>query len=82
MFILCSVSLIMSQVTATTTPPVIVVYSSTSPITVTVTMAPTSVFSAVLCQHDVALPPQLVLRDIKRGFVGLPTVLVQQQPQC
>ena len=32
-------------------------------------------------QHDVVLPPQLILRDMMRGCVGLITVLQKQQSQ-
>ena len=60
---LCSVFLIMSQATVTTTsPPMTVVCCRPSPITMTVTMAPTSVGLAVLGQYNVVLPVQLILR--------------------
>ena len=74
----------MSQVTVTpttTTAPVTVVYFGISPITVTVMMAPTSVFLPTLCQHDVVQPPLLILRDTMRVSVGLTTVLQPQKPQ-
>ena len=72
----------MYSVTATNTaPPLTVVYSWASPITLTVSMASTFVGLAALDQHDVVLPPQLNLRDIIRSYVGLISVLQQQQPQ-
>ena len=79
-FFHCSVILIISPVNATTTtPPVTVVFSRASPITITVTMALTSMGLATSGQHDVVLPPQLILRDALRGSVGLVTVLMQKQ---
>ena len=57
---------------ATTTLAVTVVCSRASPITMTVTVVPTSVGLAASHQHDVVLPPQLILRDI---------VLQHHQPQ-
>ena len=75
----------MSQVTAvpttTTTPPVTIMCSSGLSITTTVTVAPTTGYLAIFGQHDVVLPPQLILRDTMRGSVGLANVLKQQQPQ-
>ena len=70
----------MSPVTATTTtPPVTVVCHGASPITLTVTMAPTSVGLAASDQLDMVLPPQLIPRDTMRDSVGLTTVPQQQQ---
>ena len=67
MFFLCNVLLIMSAFTATTTTsPVTVVYSRSSLISMTVTVAPTSVGLVASGQHDVVLPPQLYLRDTVR----------------
>ena len=75
MYFLCSVFLIVSQVTATTaTPPVTVVCSGALPITLTVTIAPISVGLAASGQYDVVLSPKLILRDTMRGSVGLATV--------
>ena len=69
----------MSPVIATmTAPPMAVVYSRPSLITMNVTRGPTSVGSAPLGEHDVVLPPQLIQRDTMMGSVGLAT---QQQPQ-
>ena len=49
----------MSPVAATTSyPPMTVVFSRPSPITIIFTMAPTSVGITVLGQHDVVLPPK------------------------
>ena len=63
----------MSAVTATTTTsPVTVVCSKAPPISRTVTKAPTSVGLAALCQHDVVLPPQLILRDRMWGLATMP----------
>ena len=79
MFFLYSVFLILFQVTvSTTTPPVTVVCSRTSPTTVTVRMAPTSVDSVASGLHDVVVPPQLILRNTG-GSVDLTTVLQQKQ---
>ena len=44
-------------------------------------MAPSSGGLAALGQHDVVMPPQLILRDTFRASIGLTTVLQQQQPQ-
>ena len=56
-FFLCHVFLIMSPGAATTTMPLVTVLCSrASPMTMTVTMASTSVGLAVLGQHDVLLP--------------------------
>ena len=72
----------MSKVTVTTTAPLAAVLcSSASTITITFTMAPTSVgLIAVLGQHEVILPPVLILRGTLRSVAGLVTV-PQQQPQ-
>ena len=71
-FVLC---LIMSTVTTTSTnPPVTIVCSRALLITMTVTMAPTSVGLATLGQHDVILPPQWIIRDTMRGLSGLATI--------
>ena len=75
-----SMFLIISQVTATTTtPPVTVVCSRT--ISMTVTLVPTAVDLTAFGQHDVVLPPQLILRNTVRGSVCLTTVPQQQQSQ-
>ena len=80
---LCSV-FIMSQASATTatttTPPVTVVCSSTLSVFTTVTMAATLMGQpATLGQHNVVLPPLLMLMET-RSVVGL-TTMSQQQPQ-
>ena len=73
MFFLCGVFLIMYLVTATTTAsPVAVVHFWASPITMTVTMAVTSVDLAALGQCDMVLPPQLILRDTRGMQLALP----------
>ena len=66
-FFLCSV-FITSQATATTTtPPVTVMCSGASSLTMTVTMVPTLMgLPVTLVQHDVVLSPPLMLRDTKR----------------
>ena len=72
----------MFSVTVTTSaPPVTVVWSKASPITTTVTMTLTSVGLAELYQHDVVLPPLLILKDTLRCSISLTFVLQQQQPQ-
>ena len=72
----------MSPFTVTaTTLPVRIVCFRVSPFTMTVAVASTSVSLAAATQHDVVLPPQLILRDTVRGSVSLTTVLQQQQPQ-
>ena len=74
----------MYQVTVTITatiPPVIVVCSGASLITMTVIMAPTSVGQTTSDQHDVVLPPQWILREAVRGSVSLTTMPEHQQPQ-
>ena len=72
MFFLCSLFLI-SQFTATiTTPPVTVVCSGASPITMAVTMAP-PLGIAASGQHDVVLPPQLILSGLLRCSINLTT---------
>ena len=55
----------------TTTSPVTVVCSGASLITKMDMLAPTSVGQITLDQQDVVLPPQFILRDTVRGFVGL-----------
>ena len=66
---------------STTISPVTVVCSSALVTTVTVTVAfPCVQLATALCQHDVALPPSLILRSTVRGVVGLGTV-PQQKPQ-
>ena len=75
---LCSVFLIMSQVTVTTTTtttPVTVVCSGASPITMTISMASTVVGLPISGQQDVVLLPQLIWRDTMRGFVGLSNMM-------
>ena len=68
----------MSQVIATTTtPPVKVVCSKESPITMIVIMAATSVGLAA----SVVLPPQVIPRVTVRGSFGLITLPQWQQPQ-
>ena len=81
-FFLDSVFLIMLPITATTTiQPLTVVCSRASLITMTVTMAPTSVHLTASDQLDLVLPPQLLHRDTMRGSFGLTTVPKQQLPQ-
>ena len=67
--------------TATSTPPVRVVCSRASPIITTVSVATTFVVLVASDQHDVVLPPHLIIREKMRGFVGLTTVLQQHQHQ-
>ena len=75
------VFLIMFQVTATTiTEPVTVVCTRASLITMTVTVVPNSVGLAASGQHNVVLPPQLILRETMRGSLEHTVVLQQQQP--
>ena len=65
----------MSQViVTTTTPPVTVVASASTP-AVTVRMASTSMGLAASDQHDMVLPLSLILRDTIRGTIGLTTVM-------
>ena len=72
----------MSLVMMTTiTPPVTVVCSRASPVTMTVTIAPTCMGLAASGQHDVVLLLQVIPKDTLRGSVGLATVPPQQQPQ-
>ena len=47
----------------------------------TVMLAPTSVGQTTAGQHDVILPPKLILRDTIRGSVGQTTVPQQQEHQ-
>ena len=73
----------MSQVTVTTTtPPVTVVYSRATLITMTVMLAVTSEHQMTLGQHDVVLLPQLILKHTVRGSGGHTTMLQQQKPLC
>ena len=81
---LYSVSLILSQITvttATTVPPVTVVCSGPSPITMAVIMASIPVVLPASGQNDVVLPPWLIPRDTVWGSVGLTTMMQQQQTQ-
>ena len=81
---LCNVFPIMSQVTmttATTILPVTVVYSGVSPITTTDMMTPTSVAPPTWVQHDLVLPPKMILGDKMKGSAGLTTMLQQKQLQ-
>ena len=72
----------MFHITATTTtPPVTVVCSRTSPIPITFIMAPNSMDLTALCLHDGVLPKQLFHSNTMKSFVGLTTVPQQQQPQ-
>ena len=72
----------MSQVTATTTTPLMtVVCSRAFPISTTVKMALTFVGLEPLGQHDVVLPPQLILTEKMKDSIRITTVLPQQQPQ-
>ena len=72
----------MSPATATTiTQPMTTVCSMTSAIPMPARMASTSVGSVSSGQHDVVLTPQLIPRDVMRGYFALATVLQQQQPQ-
>ena len=74
MFFVHSIFIIMSQVTATTTtPPLKVVCSKSSLITMTVMKASGQCY--------VVLPPKLIPRDTVRGSIGLTTVLQWQEPQ-
>ena len=79
---LCSVFLIMFVVMGTiTTPSVTVVCSRLSTTITAVTMAPTTLGLAAVGRHDVAPPPQLILRDTIGGSVGFATVPQQYQPE-
>ena len=66
----------MCQGTVTTiTPPVTVVCSSATVTTMTLTIAPVPMqLASASVQHDVALPPPLILRDTIRGVAGLTTM--------
>ena len=69
-------------VTSTTTSQsMTVMCSSATPSTMTVMMTPTSMGLTALGQHDVVLPPQLILRDTMRVSVDLATMPQQQLPQ-
>ena len=46
-----------------------------------VILAPNSVGQTTLGQHDVVLPPQLILRDILKEPPDLTTLTKEQQPQ-
>ena len=72
----------MSQVTAITmTLSMIFVCSGALPTSMTVTTGPNSMGLAVASdQHDVVLPPLLMLRETVRGGIGF-VVVPQQQPQ-
>ena len=62
----------------TNNPPVTVVCSSMSSLLTTATMHPSLMgLSATLGQHDVVLPPLLILRN-SGGVVGLASVPLQQ----
>ena len=81
---LCSVFLIMSEVTVTTTTttsPVTVVCSGALFITMTVVMAPTSVGQTSLGQYDVVLMPLLILRDIVGVLLASPLCPSNKKPQ-
>ena len=81
---LCSVFLIISQVTVTTTITTMTVRCfGVSPITMTVMMALTATALDLDAsgQHYVVLPPPLNLRYTVKGSVSLTTVLQQQQSQ-
>ena len=67
--------------TTTTTTQSVTIVCSGAPITVTVTMASTFVGQRTLDQHNVVLPPQLILRATIKGYVGPTTVPQPQQPQ-
>ena len=76
--------LIMLQVAVsntTTTPHVTAVCSGALLISMTFALPPTPVGQTTLSQHDVVLPPKVILRDTMRGPVGLTTMPQQQQPQ-
>ena len=79
MFFFYNVLLIMCKFTGnTTTPPVTVVCYRASAITMTVTMASTSVGLATFGWYDVVLPLEMIQWDRMRGYVGL-TIVPQQQ---
>ena len=67
----------MSDVTVTTTTPhVTVICSSVLTLATTVAVHRISVGLAVASgQHDVVLPPPLILRDTMRGVIGISIVL-------
>ena len=86
--------ILMSQVTVSISNALLIVVCFRAT-TMTVTLVPTAVDLlawgqhnmhtteglTALGQHDVALLPQLILRDTVRGSLGIATVLQQQQPQ-
>ena len=75
-----SVFHIMSQATVTTTtPPLTILCSRAMIIAMMIMLALTYVGQTTLRQHNVVLPPWLILRDKRRGSVGLNSIL-QQQP--
>ena len=71
---LCSVVIIMSHDTVTTTTVPVAVVSSISTTTMTVTIAPISMGLSVVWGHDVGLLPPLIPRCTMRGAVNLATV--------
>ena len=74
----------MSYVTitiTTTTPPVTIVCSGASLITMIGTLGPTSVGQILLGQWDVVLLPQLILQDTLRDSAGLTHMPQQHIPQ-
>ena len=80
-FFLCSILIIMSHITVTTSAPLAAVVSFASTTTMTVVMAPNSMDLAAVLAHGVVLSPPLILRDTMMGSVGLTTVPQQQQAQ-
>ena len=77
--LLCSLFLISQVTVAAPTPSLTGAYCITSSISITVTLASTSLGLTTSGQQDVVLPPQLILRDTVRDSVGLTTVPQQQQ---
>ena len=68
----CSVFPIVSPATSTsTTPPVTFMCSRTSPTSMSVTIAAISVVLVALGEHEVVLPPHLILRDTVKGICQL-----------
>ena len=76
--IFCIVFFIMSQVTATTTTPLVRALVSVLIKPVTVTMSShTHGARVALSQHDVVLSQPLIPRELIRGVVSLATMLQQ-----
>ena len=77
----CSVFVIMSHVTGTTTTPSLASVPFASTRIITMMMASTSMGLAAVLDHDVDLLLPLIPRDKVSGAIGLTTVQQQQQPE-